>query len=98
MTQPFVSRKLPQALVATLWAPALLAFASVALAQTPTPVPLPDGAAAAFARADTNGDGKLSKEEATRFPAIADKFEALDKDGDGMLTLAEFAVAFETPK
>jgi Ca2+-binding EF-hand superfamily protein len=46
---------------------------------------------AAFARADANGDGKLSKEEAARLPAISAKFAQLDKDKDGSLSPAEFA-------
>jgi len=49
---------------------------------------------AAFTRADTNGDSKLSKEEAARLPAISAKFAQLDKDKDGSLSLAEFAVGF----
>jgi Ca2+-binding EF-hand superfamily protein len=47
---------------------------------------------AAFARADTNNDGKLSREEAQRFPAIFLKFDELDRDKDGFLSLEEFAV------
>jgi EF hand len=51
----------------------------------------------AFMRADTNGDGKLSKAEAARLPAIAAKFDALDKDKDGMLSMGEYMAAFEAP-
>lgn len=46
---------------------------------------------AAFARADTNGDGRLSREEVQRLPAIAAQFDALDADKDGFLSLEEFA-------
>jgi Ca2+-binding EF-hand superfamily protein len=46
---------------------------------------------AAFSRADTNGDGKLTREEAERLPAIALRFDELDKDKDGFLSLEEFA-------
>jgi Ca2+-binding EF-hand superfamily protein len=46
---------------------------------------------AAFARADTNGDGRLSREEVQRLPAIAAQFDALDEDKDGFLSLDEFA-------
>ena len=46
----------------------------------------------AFKRADANSDGKLSKEEAARLPAISAKFAQLDTDKDGTLSAAEFAV------
>ena len=51
---------------------------------------------AAFAKADANGDSKLSKEEAAMYPAIATRFDELDKNKDGALSLAEFAVGFMT--
>jgi EF hand len=52
---------------------------------------------AAFARADTNGDGKLSREEAQRFPEIAARFDELDRDRDGFLSLIEFSVGATPP-
>ena len=40
-----------------------------------------------FANADANGDGKLSREEA---PAqIGNRFDMIDSDGDGFITLQE---------
>jgi len=48
-------------------------------------------------RADTNGDGKLNKAEAARLPAVAARFDALDKDKDGMLAMGEYLIAFEAP-
>jgi len=52
---------------------------------------------AAFARADTDGDGKLSRAEAQRFPEIAARFDQLDREQDGFLTLAEFAAGATPP-
>ena len=49
---------------------------------------------ASFTRADVNGDGKLSKDEIARLPAIAGQFDELDKNKDGLLSLDEFAVTF----
>lgn len=49
---------------------------------------------AAFTRADGNGDGKLSKEEAARMPAIAAKFDELDANKDGFLSMDEFAAGY----
>ena len=48
----------------------------------------------AFKRADVNNDGKLSREEAAKLPAIAAKFDDLDKDKDGSLSLEELAAGF----
>jgi Ca2+-binding EF-hand superfamily protein len=43
-----------------------------------------------FARADTDGDGALSRSEAELgLPRVAKKFERIDSDGDGRLTLEE---------
>ena len=50
----------------------------------------------AFTRADGNGDGKLTREEAAKLPAIGTKFDELDTDKDGSLNLEEFATGFIT--
>lgn len=47
-------------------------------------------ASAAFARADTNHDGKLSPQEAKVLPAIDNRFEQIDTDHDGVLSREEF--------
>jgi hypothetical protein len=86
----------------------LTSVALVAVAQTPAPAapaatPKPAAAPSAkdkasmevaFSRADTNGDGKLSKDEAARMPAIAAKFEELDGNKDGSLSMDEFSVGY----
>ena len=54
------------------------------------PAPKSASTDADFAKADANGDGKLSKEEAASVPAIAAKFEQLDKDKKGYLPREEF--------
>jgi Ca2+-binding EF-hand superfamily protein len=48
----------------------------------------------AYTRADANRDGKLTRQEAAKLPAISAKFDDLDTDKDGMLNLAEFSTAF----
>ncbi len=47
---------------------------------------------AAFARADLNGDGRLSREEAVHLPAIEARFDEIDTDHDGYLSFEEFIV------
>ena len=48
---------------------------------------------AAFAKADVNKDGKLDKKEAQTMPAVADRFEQLDSNGDGFISREEFSKA-----
>ena len=50
-----------------------------------------------FARADTNGDGRLSRAEAMRLPEIAAQFDALDTNQDEFLSFEEFAAGATPP-
>ncbi|WP_162527255.1 EF-hand domain-containing protein [Sphingomonas solaris] len=50
-----------------------------------------DAADAAFKRVDSDGDGKLSRAEATKRPLAA--FDMMDANHDGILTVAEKAAA-----
>ena len=82
-----------------------LGAVTVAHAQTPAPAATPAAPAAAgakasakdldaaFARADVNKDGKLDKKEAEMMPAIAERFDQLDANGDGTLSREEFGKA-----
>lgn len=49
--------------------------------------------AAAFAKGDTNKDGKLSREEIERYPEIASRFDQIDGNKDGFLSREEFSKA-----
>ena len=46
-------------------------------------------AQAAFKRADTNGDGKLSRLELEHFPAMAPHFQLIDTNHDGFISFEE---------
>jgi hypothetical protein len=66
--------------------------------QTPTTEPASPAAAggaatidAAFKQADVNADGKLSSDELSQFPSLAQRFADLDKDKDGAVSSAEFS-------
>ena len=48
---------------------------------------------AAYAKADTNKDGKLDKKEAQMMPAVADRFEQLYTNSDGFISREEFSKA-----
>lgn len=79
---------------------AVLALGAMsAQAQAPAPVdpakqpPTAAGPSASdqFVKADASRDGKLSRDEARTVPGIGDKFDVLDKDKDGSLSLSEFS-------
>lgn len=45
---------------------------------------------AAFDRADTNGDGRLSREEAEHFPVLSQRFDLIDTNRDSFISREEF--------
>lgn len=64
--------------------------------QKSTPTPQDTSPQALFVRIDTNSDGKVTKEEATRMPSVATRWEELDKNNDGWLSREEFIGGFRT--
>ncbi len=97
MTKTLRSATFIAALAAALPLAALAQQAQPGQPAQPAQQPASSTPEIAFMRADANGDGKLSKAEAARLPAVAAKFDALDKDKDGMLSMGEYMVAFEAP-
>lgn len=49
----------------------------------------------AFARADSNKDGRLSREEALLLPAISERFDEIDADRDQFISRSEFDEALK---
>jgi Ca2+-binding EF-hand superfamily protein len=49
-----------------------------------------EGSADTFKTLDVDGDGKISKTEATANASIAGNFESLDSDSDGFVSKSEF--------
>jgi hypothetical protein len=45
---------------------------------------------AMFKKADVNGDGKLTRDEADKVKGLPERFDAMDKNKDGMLDFVEF--------
>jgi hypothetical protein len=84
---------------------AATAAATAPVAAAPAPTPAEPSARqerlegfvekgqAEFRTADANGDGYLSREEAARFPALAQHFKTVDRDADGRISQREFLLA-----
>lgn len=81
--------------LAALAVSAFLAGTLPAIAQPTGPAegPRGPGRAEMLAKYDANKDGKLDDTE--RAAAKADRFKALDKDGDGKVKRADFPAALE---
>lgn len=45
---------------------------------------------AAFNRADTNGDGRLNRQEAEHFPVLSQRFDMIDTNRDAFISRDEF--------
>jgi Ca2+-binding EF-hand superfamily protein len=70
----------------------------VASAPTAAQIGRPDAETVAkqFAKADKDGDGKLTLEEAKAgMPRVARRFDTLDKDKKGYITLDQLKAALE---
>ena len=74
----------------------MLPFAA-ALAQSPSPpadtqpVPQQQQQGTTFESLDTNGDDKISKEEAAASQSVSAQFSRYDQNGDGYIDRAEVA-------
>ncbi len=67
---------------------------SIALVMAGVAPAMAQDAALVFTALDTNKDGKISKAEAQKNPAVAQMFDQADKNKDGFLSKEEFMAAF----
>lgn len=78
-------------------APFLLAFTLVTSVSASESVFDPAAFQKRFEKADSNKDGKLTREEAfAEFPRMPDYFDEIDSNGDGEITLKEVRRAMES--
>jgi len=83
-----------------LFASLSVAAAGQAFAQSTAPKPdtgAQADAAAMFKQADTNGDGRLNRQEAQAIPGLTERFEAVDTDKDGAISPQELSAAMGRP-
>ncbi|WP_372827735.1 EF-hand domain-containing protein [Polaromonas sp.] len=62
----------------------------------PKAAPADQDSAAAFTRADANKDGKLSRQEAARLPAVEQRFDQIDSNKDQFVSREEFEAAIKS--
>ena len=75
---------------------ALAAVLSVPVAfagNDPSTPSQPGAQAVDHSKLDTNGDGKISKDEAAMDPTLSSNFSKLDTDRDGSLSSTELSAA-----
>jgi Ca2+-binding EF-hand superfamily protein len=83
-------------LSSTLAAATLLVAAAPAFAEgDDVQVRIAQRVDAAFARLDTDRDGRISRAEAAKGPRMSKKFDKVDADHDGYVTRAELTAALE---
>lgn len=66
--------------------------------SNPSPKPHHGEAKQRFLQADSNGDGKLSRDEAQSMPHLAKGFADIDSDRDGYITRDELRAAHQRMK
>lgn len=88
------AQRAPTQVIAQATAPAAPA-APAAATPAPKAAMADKDIAAAFVKADKNKDGKLSREECDALPAVAQRFEQIDADGDKFLSRDEFDKAMK---
>jgi hypothetical protein len=64
--------------------------------RPPSSGPTNQEVGAAFIRADANKDGKLSRQEAVRFPAVEQRFDQIDTNKDQFVSREEFEIALKS--
>lgn len=76
--------------------PPALQSAPATQGAAPKAAPTSQETDAAFTRADANKDGKLSRQEATRLPAVEQRFDQIDANKDKFVSREEFEAAIKS--